>query len=277
MIKEFGTVGFFIKFNESASTAFKLLEVFSSSAATTSLFSASTATTRTIRMPSPPSGSCYVNGFLSSSVADNQWQHVTITFNPKLQTDDLNNFTVKFGQSGSADFQIQNIYMLDALLTSTEVSYIHNSFVSSSAVISAGESASASVMVIDREESRHSSSVANKIYQPYPGQSRLSLNVVSVHDDSSLNGFVSAPMTNDSRYIDGVQMKDGDNILSITDNKVYRYNGSTNRLSEVSIPNNEYVVALKGISYSNTCWLKIAGVFVQRPLLEKIVYFLDES
>ena len=277
MIKQFGTIGLFIKFNESASAGFRLLEVFSSSAATTSLFSASTTSTRTVRMPSPPSGSCYVNGYVSSSVSDNQWQHLAITFNPKLETDDLNDFTVKFGQSGSADFQVQNVYMLDAQLTSTEMAYIHNSFVSASAVISTGESASSSVLVLDREESRHSSSVLNKIYQPYPGQNRLALNVVSVHDDDSLNSFVSVSMTNDARYIDGIQIKDGDNILSITDNKVYRYNGSTNRLSEVSVANNDYVVSLKGISYANTCWLKVAGVFIQRPLLEKIVYFLDES
>jgi len=277
MIREFGTLGFFIKFNQSASTQIKIVDIFSSSAASTRLFSASTNSSNNIIFSQ--SSSCFVNGSISQTVKDNQWQHISFTFNPKITTTSSNNFLVRFGQSSSVDFQIQNIYMLDTLLSPLQVSYVHNAFTGgASAIIKTGESSVPSILLIDRNEKNHSSSVTGKIYMPYPSQTKFYGDISSVHDDETVAAFTSSKMSNDDTYIDGYKLTNGDLFISLVDNKMYTFNVTgNNSLSEVSIPNGQYVVVSDGITYSNTCWLKTTSGFTELPLLEKIDYFLEEN
>ncbi|NDB84198.1 MAG: hypothetical protein EB127_16000 [Alphaproteobacteria bacterium] len=273
MIKEIGTLGLFIKFNDSASAGIKLFEIFSSSAATSSLFSASTRSNFNISF-SASTASFYNNGIVSNPLYDNEWQHITFTFNPKLQTDSSNNFLIRFGQTASGDFQIQNIYMLDTAINSTDVRNIHNAFTGASISISTGETASGSIRMIDKDEALHSSSVTSTIYQPYQGQGKFiyDINLVTA---SSLSVFVSSSaLVRDFRYFDGVLCSLNDRVLSLADNNVYQVN-SSNGLTLLSTSNGDYVNVLSGIEYKNTKWLKTSGSFSQMPFLNKINYSLD--
>ena len=275
MIREFGTLGFFIKFNTSASAQVKIVDIFSSSAASTRLFSASTNSSNNIIFSQ--SSSCFVNGSISQTLKDNQWQHVSFTFNPKITTTSSNNFLVRFGQSSSVDFQIQNIYMLDTLASPLQISYIHNAFTGgASAIIKTGESSVPSILFIDRNEKNHSSSVTGKIYMPFPNQNRFSRDVSSVHDDETVSAFTTTSMSNDDSYIDGYKLISGDIFISLVDQKMYTFN-TDRKISEVSISNGDYVSVSNGITYSNTSWLKTTSGFVELPVLQKIDYFLEEN
>jgi hypothetical protein len=276
MIKQFGTLGFFVKFNESSSAGFKLVEVFSSSAATTTLFSASTNLSKNLVYPT--TASSYINGSSSKVLVDNQWQHVTFSFNTKLQTDSDNNFLVRFGTTGSCDFQIQNLYFLDTLLEPLEISYLHGTFVGASAAISTGESASGSVRIIDRDESRHSSSVTSTVYQPYLTQNRF-LADIDLVTASSLSAYTGSPtnkLIGDLRYFDGVVSTQSNQILSIADNQIYQIN-SVGGVTLISSSNGDYVNVLSGTQYANTTWLKTSGSFTRTPILEKIINIVDRS
>jgi len=276
MIRQFGTMGFFIKFNESASAGIRLVNIFSSSAATTTLFSASTNSSRNIIFSS--TASCYINGQVSSSIVDNQWQHVSFTFNPKLQTDSSNNFLVRFGQSGSADFQIQNIYLLDTLLDNTEIRYLHNTFTGASAILSTGESSSASLLILDKDERRHSSSATSVVYQPYKDQLKFLIDVDLVAE-VSLAAYLGSPttkLTGDLRYFDGILSIESDLVLSTVDNAIYELN-SSGGVTLVNSSNGDYVSILNGIEHIDSRWLKTSGSFTKVPFVEKITYTVDRS
>jgi len=278
MIKQLGTIGFFIKVNDQNSTRTKILEVFSSSALSSSLFSASLNSSN--RIATSNSSSIFLNGIAqgTSSVIMNQWQHIAFTFDPKLETDSSNNFLVRFGNTGSCDFNIQNLYMLDTSLGAQDIRNIHITFTGASAAISTGESASGSIRLSDKDESRHTSSVTNTIYQPYSDQLRFLSDVRLVTEDS-LSSYIGNPavkLTGDLKYFDGVESVVPDRVLSISDNAVYQLNVNGG-VTLITTSNGDYINVIDGLEYIDTVWLKTSGSFTKVPTLEKIVYFLDQS
>lgn len=276
MIKELSTIGFFIKFNESASAGINLVRVYSSSSTATLLFTASTTSSKSISVPSGTS--YFINGTASGTLEDSIWQHVTLTINPKLQTEDPNNFIVRFGQEGFGDFQVQNLYLLDEPVGPIEVRCIHNSFTGASAIVVSGETSSASLLVSDRDERVHSSSVTFDVYQPYTNQTRF-FGDISLVTESSLSSYIGSPtvkLQGDNRFFDGFLSALSDIVLSTADNQLYRIN-STGGVDTVSTSNGDYVRVLSGLEYTDTVWLKSSGSFSQAPFLYKVDYLLDNS
>lgn len=268
MIKELGTLGFFIKFNESASTSFKFLEIFSSSAVSVSLFSASTNSSKTVSVST--TASMFVNGTYSSSLYDDRWAHVTFIFDPKLRTAASSDFVVRFGNTSKANFQIQNIYILDNLLDQININYINNSFTGNTSYISAGDSASASILILDKDEALHTSSVTNLVYQPYSTHNKFLTDVVAV-TASSASQYLTTQLTKAAQFFDGVKVNIGDRILSTLDNKIYQVQANST-LSEISSVLGNYVHVLGGVKFGNYNFINTASGFIKAPFLEKIAY-----
>lgn len=275
MIKQIGTLGFFIKFNESASSSFKFLEIFSSSANTTSLFSASTTASSTVSFPT--SASMYVNGTISNSASSLDWVHMTFTFNPKLEIDADNDFTVRFGNASKGDFNIQNIYMVDRYLFEEDMLALHGEFSGQYVAVSASNSVpSTSLKLIDKDESRHSSSVTGNVYQPLPAQTRLAYDITAV-SNFSLSAYTSTlPLVDGMLYHDGVRLQDGDYVLSLVDNALYIVNSNDDFLTVVPTSNGDYVNVLRGQEYRLKTLVKVSGVFIPTQFIEKIAYVSTE-
>jgi len=266
MIKELGTLGLFIKFNESASTSFKFIEIFSSSAMTTSVFSASTNSSKNIVIPS--TASTFINGQYGTSVYDDEWLHLTFIFDPKLKTVSSANFVVRLGDTQKANFQIQNIYILDNLLDTMSIYNIHNAFNGDSAYVVGGDSSSASLKIVDRDEAKHTSSSTYSVYQPYLDQSRFLTDVAAV-TELSASAYTSVGLSRTAQFFDGVKVVLGDRILSTLDNKVYEVQ-SNSTLLEISSSNGDYVHVTNGVEFYGFNFLKSNGVFAKAPFLEKV-------
>lgn len=275
MIKQLGTLGFFIKFNESASAALKFIEIFSSSAATTSLFSASTSSAGVVSMSAP--ATMYVNGLTSASLTGNYWNHLSFTFNPKLYTDSNNTFIIRFGNMSNGDFNIQNVYMLDYFLDSNQIYGIHNGFTGIGVSISASATTSSmSIIVSDKNEAVNTSSYTGMIYQPIPQQLRFKADVSAVVD-TTLTPYVSTTkMVGDRLYQDGIKIDDGDYVISLYDNKLYQLSGSTGLLVEVSISNGDYFNVMSGIEYGNRYFVKTSSGIIETDLIQKIEFMSTE-
>lgn len=272
MIKELGTLGFFIKFNESASAALKFVEIFSSSAATTSLFSASTNSSNVVSLSAP--STMYVNGYVSSSVTGLEWNHVMFSFNPKLYTDSTNNFIVRFGNLTKGDFNIQNVYILDSFLTSNDALMTHIAFVGNYIGVSASsDTSSVSLVLVDKDEQLHSSSTT--VYQPVQGQKKFRFGIRATAS-SSLSTYVTNDMLGDAQFIDGVKLNASDYILSIIDNKVYQLS-SNNKLVEITTADGDYVNVLSGRQFKNRVFTKSSGSFIDLKFVEKVVYLGTQS
>jgi len=279
-----GTLGFFVKTNTD-STSTKLFEIFStSSAASTSLFSASIQSNAIT--VSSAIGTPIINGGRFSTVLDKQWTHVSFNFNPKLSTSSVNSFLIRFGDTLRSDFNIQNIYVLETLLEALEIAYIHNGFVGGSAVISATTAASA-IKVIDRDESRHTGVSAsirflqdekqatNIIFQPSLIQKRFL-------------GEVAAATSFDSSSVSNVEDFDGvlfttlpeqtiRKVLFLSNNKLYSiYIDSDGKRAGTEIPTSDgdYVKVVDGIRNGKKVFVKVNGVFTEYPELLKINAFL---
>ena len=265
-----GGIGFFIRFNNSGSSM-KFLEIFSSSAASLSLFSASTNSSNGVAMSST-SASFYLNGTASPYLYDKYWQHVTITFNPKLSTSSADAFLIRFGNTNNSNFYIQNIYTLKSLIEQNEVNYLDYAFNGGSAAI-VSSSTNPIINVKDNDEKKHSSSVTGIIYQPIDSQTKFITNVNSA-TDSSLSSYISSIVPNDdSAYIDGIKLQTGNRVLSLADNQVYEFL-STSLLTTVTTLNGEYVNVLNGMKYANANFIKTSGSFVRTDVLQKIVTYL---
>lgn len=276
-----GTLGFFIRPNTN-STSTKVFEVFSSSAATTSLFTASIRSNLIIT--SSAIGTSFINGGRSSSVSNLNWNHFSFTFNPKLGTSSVDSFLIRFGDTTNSNFNIQNIYILDTLLEPAEISYIDNGFVGGSAVISATSAASA-INVIDRDELRHtgySASVrtdpnekqaTNIIFQPQLVQKRF------LGDVSAATSLDSSSISNVLDYdgVDFTTLPDPtvSRILLLSNNKIYSISKSNdlNVGTEISSVDGDYVRVIGGMRNINKIFVKVNGVFTEYPELLKINAF----
>lgn len=275
MIKYLGSVGTFIRLNDNENKTYQLLNVYSSSAANTSLFTASVNNSSGVITFNSASTSLYVNGASGSVVPNQQWAHITFSFNDKLWTYDTNNFLVRFGSSASSNFNIQNLYILEDSFTDTDIGYLHQEFTGgTNNKLTVQPSASYSINIIDYPEDNYISASSNIIYQPTYNQKRY-LTDIQAATENSLSMFVSASvMTNDDLYIDTVDINIGDKVLSLADNQIYQLNASS-QLTLFSSSVGDVITVLSGQYLNNLSFTKNSSGFVVEPLVVKIGSYLN--
>lgn len=270
MIKYLGSLGTFIRLNDNENKTYQLLEIFSSSAANFSLFSAEVNNSTGAVSYNSASTSIYVNGVSASVLPSEEWAHLTFVFEDELATYETNDFKIRFGDTASSNFNIQNFYMTRSILSSTDVNYIHNEFTGrGNAEIIVSDSASFSVNIIDSYEDNYISS-DNSVYQPLDGQLRFLTNIAAT-TASTLVHFTSSAVTmaNDDLFLDGYNFTTGDRLLSLLDNEVYELNASA-YLTTVSSSVGDFVKTLYGQQYGGLFYTKSASGFAVSPAVLKI-------
>lgn len=275
MIKYLGAVGAFIRLNDSENRTYNLLNIFSSSATNNLLFSASVNNLNgTVRINSA-STSVYINGLSSSVIPSQQWSHLIFSFDNKLWTYDTNNFVIRFGDSASSNFNIQNVYILENSFTASAAAYMHQEFTGAGAMtVRVYDSASYSFNITDSIETNFISASTNVIYQPLFSQKRYAFDLYAATEDS-LFRFVSASlMTNDNLYVDTVGLIPGAKVLSLADNQVYELTASSN-LSVVSASVGDIFKVLYGQYLSNTFFIKSSASFIISPARVKIASYVN--
>ena len=270
MIKYIGSVGTFIRLNDNDNKTYQLLNVYSSSAAQLSLFSAEINNSTGLVSFDSASTLFYVNGVSASIVPNQQWSHITFSFEDKLATYDTNNFLIRFGDSASSNFNIQNLYILESSLSSSAVGYLHKEFTGAgSQVVRVNDSASYSINFIDSIETNYTSSSITSVYQPLKGQLRFDKNVAAA-TDLSLTKFISAStMINDDLYVDGHNVSENDFILSFEDNIVYRLTASS-YLTTSSNSIGDFIRISFGRTYKDNHYLYASGSYTLTPVRLKI-------
>lgn len=275
MIKYLGTIGSFIRLNNTENTTYQLLNVFSSSAVNELLFSASVNNSTGELRYTSGSYQSYVNGESSSVIPLQQWAHVTFSFPDKLATQDTNNFNIQFGGTGSSNFNIQNTYILEQSFNSEEVKYLHYEFTGGNTqIIRVNDSASYSINIIDAPETLFISASTATLYQPLFNQLKYSYDIVAVEEDS-LSKFVSASvMVNDDLWIDGYNILIGDKILSFADNQIYQLTASS-QLLPLSSSSGDFVKILYGQYYGNSFFLNTSGSFQLTQARPKVSIYVN--
>lgn len=275
MIKYLGSIGTFIRLNDSENKTYKLLNVYSSSAANLSLFSAEVNNSTGVVTFDSASTSLYINGVSGSVIPNQQWAHITFSFEDKLATYDTNNFIIRFGDTASSNFNIQNLYILEDFFTQSDVGYLHEEFTGgTSNKLVIPPSASYSINIIDYPEDDYISASPKVIYQPFLGYDRYLTDIVACTEES-LSRFVSASvMTNDDLFVDAVNINVGDKVLSLADNQIYELNESS-QLNLVSSSNGDLVKVLFGHYNIDASFIKANNVFNLVPLRAKIKSYLN--
>lgn len=270
MIKYLGAVGSFVRLNDSTDQTYNFMTVFSSSAATNVLFTASVNNFTGSVTISTSSTSLYINGVPSSVLPNQEWAHLTVSFNNKLITSDENNFIIRFGDYNYSNFNVQNLYIMESSLSSSAVGYLHKEFTGAgSQVVRVNDSASYSINFIDTIETNYTSSSITSVYQPLKGQLRFDKNVAAA-TDSSLTKFISAStMINDDLYIDGHNISENDFVLSLTDNAVYQLTASS-YLTTASNTTGDFVKISFGRTYKDNHYLYASGSYTLTPFRLKI-------
>ena len=82
---------------------------------------------------------------------------ITFSFDDKLATYDTNNFLIRFGDSASSNFNIQNLYILENSFTASSVAYLHQEFTGKGLRVRVNDSASYSFNITDAPESNYTS------------------------------------------------------------------------------------------------------------------------
>lgn len=275
MIKYLGSVGTFIRLNDNNNKTYQLLNVYSSSAANLSLFSAEVNNSTGLVTFDSASTSLYINGISGSVIPNQQWTHITFSFDDKLATYDTNNFLIRFGDTASSNFNIQNLYILEDFFTESDVGYLHEEFTGgTSNKLVIPPSASYSINIIDYPEDGYISASPKVIYQPFLGYDKYLTDIVACTEDS-LSKFVSASvMTNDDLFVDAVNINVGDKVLSLADNQIYQLNESS-QLNLVSSSNGDLVKTLFGHYNIDAAFIKTNNVFTLVPLRAKIKSYLN--
>lgn len=270
MIKYLGAVGSFVRLNDNTNQTYNFMTVFSSSAATEVLFTASVNNFTGSVTINTSSVSVFVNGSPSQVLPNQEWSHLTISFNNKLITSDENNFIVRFGDYNYSNFNIQNLYIMESSLSSSAVAYLHKEFTGAgNQVVRVNDSASYSINFIDAIETNYTSSSITSVYQPLKGQLRFDKNVAAVAD-SSLTKFISAStMINDDLYIDGHNVNENDYILSLQDNIIYQLTASS-YLTTSSNSMGDFVKIAFGRTYKDNHYLYASGSYTLTPARLKI-------
>lgn len=275
MLKYLGSVGTFIRLNDSEDKTYSLLKIFSSSAASEVLFSASVNNFNGSLAINTASTSIYVNGLSGSVIPSQQWSHLLFSFDKKLRIKDDNNFLIRFGDTASSNFNIQNLYILESSTSSADAQYLHYSFTGNgNTIIKVSDSASYSVNFIDYIENNFISESSNIIYQPLKNQKRYLTDVIAV-SNNNLSLYTSASfLTADLLYVDGFQLYPGNRILSIIDNQIYELTASS-QLTIISSSVGDFVKVTGGNSFYNSFLLKTDGGFIFTPARQKIDYMMN--
>lgn len=275
MLKYLGSVGTFIRLNDNDNKTYQLLNVYSSSAANLSLFSAEVNNSTGLVTFDSASTSLYINGISGSVIPSQQWTHITFSFDDKLATYDTNNFLIRFGDTASSNFNIQNLYILEDFFTESDVGYLHEEFTGgTSNKLVIPPSASYSINIIDYPEDDYISASPKVIYQPFLGYDKYLTDIVACTEDS-LSKFVSASvMTNDDLFVDAVNINVGDKVLSLADNQIYQLNASS-QLTLFSSSVGDVITVLSGQYLNNLSFTKNSSGFVVEPLVVKIGSYLN--
>ena len=275
MIKYLGSVGFFVRLNDDDNKTYQFLNIFSSSARSNLVFSSSVNNNTGLISFNSASTSVYINGASGSVVPNQQWAHVTFSFNDKLFTYDENNFIIRFGDSASSNFNIQNLYILEQSFTSSAVSYLHEEFTGGGNMkITVQDSASYTFNIVDAPETNFISASTNVIYQPLVGQSRYAFDIDAVKEES-LSMFISAStMKSDDLYIDAHNVSIGSFILSLQDDQIYQVTSSS-QLVVVSASVGDVFRILYGQYLGGNFFVKTNLGFELRPARPKVTYYLN--
>lgn len=270
MIKYLGSIGAFVRLNDSTDQTYNFMTVFSSSATQQVLFTASVNNFTGSVTIGASTASLYINGVESSVLPSQEWAHLTFSFNNKLITSDSNNFIVRFGDYTYSNFNVQNLYIMESSLSSSAVGYLHKEFTGAgSQVVRVSDSASYSINFIDAIETNYTSASITSVYQPLKGQLRFDKNVAAA-TDLSLTKFISAStMINDDLYIDGHNINENDFILSLTDNTVYQLTASS-YLTTASNTTGDFVKISFGRTYKDNHYLYASGSYTLTPFRLKI-------
>lgn len=281
MIKYLGSIGFYLRLNDNENKDYRLFEVFSSSAANNSLFYVDINNSVGQLLYSSSGVSSYITGMSGSYVAAEKWTHTTFSFDPPLPTYDTNNFLVRFGDSASCNFNIQNLYMTKQSFSPTEVQYLNQEFIGTgnrTLTVNDNES-NLSVNIIDYPEENYISSVDKLIYQPIPNQILFDRNV-TVATDLIINQFVSASvMSGDDLFFDGYQVSQGDTILSLNEGNILYTVTASSTLSASSLPPGTLVKIINGNAFSNNFYLisgsGSANISTSRKKIDTILNYIE--
>lgn len=275
MIKYLGSIGTFLRLNDNLDKTYSLLKIFSSSAASELLFSASINNLNGSVLINTASTSIYVNGLSGSVIPSQKWTHLLISFDEKLYTKDINSFLIRFGDSASSNFNIQNMYMIDSSTSLSDAQYLHYSFTGAgNNVIKINDSASYSINIIDYPESNFISASSRVIYQPLKDQKRYLTDITAISEISLVNYVSASVLTGDLLYIDGFQISEGDRILSILDDQIYQLTASS-QLTTVSSSIGDFVKVLSGNQFKNSFFIKTIDGFTFTPAKQKIDYMMN--
>jgi hypothetical protein len=277
MIKYLGSVGCFVRLNDEIDNTYNLLNIFSSSANSTLLFSASINNFTGQLVFDDSIAESYVNGQSASYIPNNKWSHLTLTFPEKLLTSSNDSFNIRFGDFSGANFNIQNLYIMDSALLGLDPQYLHEEFTGGGAqILRVSDTASYSINVIDYLEDNFTSASNGIVYQPLKNQSRYLCEVVAVKEDSLSLYVSSSVLVNDDLFIDGFNITSGDRVLSLTDNQIYELTASS-QLLPISSSVGDFVQVLFGTQYGSLYLLKSNLGFDFTPSRQKIAAFVDIS
>jgi hypothetical protein len=277
MIKYLGSVGTFIRLNDNENKTYDLLNVYSSSAAKLLLFSAEVNNSTGMVSFDSASTSLYINGVSGSVIPNQQWAHITFSFDDKLATYDTNNFLIRFGDTASSNFNIQNTYIIGSPFTEETVKYLHEEFTGSGdKIIRIHDSASFSLNIIDTTEDQYTSDQNGDLYQPFPSQKRFTYDVVAATTDSLFSFTSASAMSPDDRYVDGTLIDVSDRIISLTDSQVYELTASSTLLP-LSSSVGDFVKVLSGQRYGGLFYLNTASGFLISQGVAKIRSIVDTS
>ena len=275
MIKYLGSVGFFVRLNDDDDKTYQFLNIFSSSARSDLVFSSSVNNSSGTVYFNSASTSLYVNGVSASTVPNQQWAHITFSFNDKLFTYDENNFIIRFGDTASSNFNIQNLYILEQSFTSSAVAYLHEEFTGGGSMkITVNDSASYTFNIVDAPETNFISASTNVIYQPLVGQTRYAFDIDAVKEES-MSVFVSAStMKSDDLYVDAYNVSIGSFILSLEDDQIYQVTASS-QLVTVSASVGDMFRVLYGQYLGGNFFVKTNTGFELSPSRPKVTYYLN--
>jgi hypothetical protein len=261
MIKYLGAIGGFVRLGSDLDQTYNFLNIFSSSAATDLLFSASINNSVGQIVHNSASISLYTNGASAGLISPKAWTHFTISFDEKLMTRDDKSFLIRFGDFLSSDFNIQNVYILESSFNGEEeIKYLHKEFTGlGDNKIVVQDEMIASINIVDYLEENFIST-SNVTYQPLLNQKRYLTDVAALTEESLIQFTSASIMTNDSLYVDSFNIQPGNRILSLLDNEVYELTASST-LTTVSSQDGDFVKILEGRYFSNLFYLKTSGSF----------------
>jgi hypothetical protein len=274
MIKYLGSVGTFIRLNDNDNKTYDLLNIYSSSAAKLVLFSAEVNNYTGLVSFDSASTSLYINGVSGSVIPNQQWAHITFSFDDKLATYDTNNFLIRFGDTASSNFNIQNLYILENSFSASAVNFLHQEFTGHGIKVRVNDSASYTFNITDAPEDNYISASTNVIYQPLTNQARYAFDINAVAEDS-LSRFVSASvMAADDLYIDAYNVSPGSFVLSLADDQIYEVSASSTLLPVSSSVGSLFRI-LYGQYLGGNFFVKTSSGFEISPARPKINYYLN--